>query len=146
MYVVSLLAPEITSSTTVRYTLGTGLIPVMCVERLSLRAGTSSSISARTRGNGLINVKYVRKPLPSARHWLYINVYTLDRDPINVRCVIMILYARLCLLYMRKRTRRAARLWKLSIVGFALGVTMIITVLLDRILCAWHHFPNVSCM
>lgn len=103
------------SSFTVRYILVTGLSPVMCVGRLSGRAGTLSYISAHTQENGLINVKCVRNRSLSAPHWPYTNVCTQERDPTNVMCAIMTLCARPSLQSTRKPTRSAPQLTELRI-------------------------------
>jgi len=98
------------SSFTVRYILVTGLSPVMCVGRLSERAGTLSCIIAHTQENGLINVKCVRNRSLSAPRWLYTNVCTQERDPTNVTCAIMTLCARPSLQSTKKPTRSAPQL------------------------------------
>lgn len=115
MFVANHSVTEPISNFTVRYTLVTGLSPVMCVGRLSWRAGTLSYISAHTQENGLINVKCVRNRSLSAPHWPYTNVCTPERDPTNVMCAIMILCARPCLQSTRKRTRIAPQLTQLRI-------------------------------
>jgi hypothetical protein len=111
MSVGSHSAPEITWSTTVRFIQGIGRTPVMCVGRLSSRAGTSSSISAHTRVNVRTSVRCVRRHLHSAPHWPFTSVCILDRGLTSVIYVTMILYARLFLRSTRKLIRSAQKHW-----------------------------------
>jgi hypothetical protein len=61
--VTSCSAPGSTSNATVRYILGIGLSPAMCVGSVSSRAGTSSSINARTQVKVCTSVSCVRRCL-----------------------------------------------------------------------------------